>query len=1030
MEARPVVFAFGSFEADEALRELRREGRPVELHATPLRLLLYLLRNRDRVIPKDELLDRVWSDAAVSEGVLSTALGEIRSALGDAGSQQRVIQTLRGRGYRLIAPVDEHFAAVAARARPTRRSAPDFVGRGGVLAQLDAALEEALAGRGRIVLLAGEAGIGKTRTAEEFAASAHSRGLPVHAARCREDTGAPPYWPWVQLLRGLVDGRDADVLRSELGSGAARISRIVPEIRERLPETPAEADPEEARFHLFDAIAGFLTRASAHQARILIVDDLHWAGASSLQLLEFLTCEIAAMRILLLGTYRDVEVNRDHPLAGSLAEMARHDVCTHIPLEELRPEKVRELVHRLTGSDPSEDLVGEVLERTDGNPFFIRELVSLRAERDAESQPVDATSRALEVPGGVRAVIRGRLQRLSPTCNEALEIASAVGREFAVEILEAASELGSGALATALDEAHQAGLVGEAPKGGYCFAHALTQEAVYVEQSAHRRAQLHGRVGEALERFHAADPDPHLAELARHFGAAADAGKAVGYATRAGHRAMDVLAFEEAAEQFEHALSALERTEAADPIQRCDLLLALGSACDHVGHYERYRDLFQEAAQIAHRCGDAERLARAASSFAAYHSSAVFDEQGLRLLEEALDALGPTETPLRAELLSRLALVLRGGNQLERADAVLTEATELARRLGDPETEARVAHCRVWLLRGQARPEDLLEACGEVFRLAEAARVPRIAAGVRIPRVHALLTLGDLGEAEAEVARLAKDAPWYRYARFTLAEYQVMKAFLAGRFDEAERLVEEAQELVRRMQGPHALTSLAPATYLLRREQGRLSELEPGARAWAEQHPDFPALRCFLAHLFAELGRTQEARREFEGLAASEFAVLPPADNQRLVSLVLLAEVCVVLGDEPRAEVLYRLLQPHAHLHAVAGNATVYFGSVARPLGSLAGLLRRFEEAEYHFETALEMHRRLGARPLIAHTEHDFARVLLARGEAADRRRALQLAGDALATARELGMVALAERAEALLQEIQGAIPLRRRRSS
>ena len=193
----------------------------------------------------------------------------------------------------------------------------------------------------------------------------------------------------------------------------------------------------------------------------------------------------------------------------------------------------------------------------------------------------------------------------------------------------------------------------------------------------------------------------------------------------------------------------------------------------------------------------------------------------------------------------------------------------------------------------------------------------------------------------------------------------------------------------------------------------------------------FPAFRYFLAHLFAELGRTQEARREFEGLAASEFAVLP-ADSQWLVALSLLAEVCVVLGDEPRAEVLYRLLQPDARLHAVAGNATVHFGSVARPLGSLAGLLRRFEEAERHFETALEIHRRLGALPWLAYTQHDFARTLLARGEAADRKTALQLAGDALATARELGMVALAERTEALQQEIQGAIPLRtrRRRSS
>ena len=485
MEKRPVVFAFGDFEADEALRELRREGRPIEFHATPLRLLLYLLRHRDRVIPKDELLDQVWSDAAVSEGALSTALKEIRIALGDDGSQQRAVQTLRGRGYRLIAPVEEHPATSPGRAHTARGGMPDFVGRGFILDRLTAALKDARAGRGRIVLLAGEAGIGKTRTAEEFAATARSRGIPVHAAWCREEKGAPPYWPWVQILRGLVTGRNGDALPSELGGAAARIARIVPEIRERLPDlpqTPTEADTEEARFSLFDAIGGFLSRASAREARILFVDDLHWAGRSSLQLFEFLAHEIGAMRILLLGTYRDVEVDRDHPLAGSLAELARHDVCTRIPLEGLQPDEVRMLVQQLVGLNPPEGLVAEVLDKTDGNPFFIRELVSLRAERYAERQAVDTASREPEVPAGVREVIRGRLRRLSPTCTQALETASVVGREFTVELLERASELDHEPLAEALGDARRAGLVEEAPKGSYRFAHALTQEAIYAEQ--------------------------------------------------------------------------------------------------------------------------------------------------------------------------------------------------------------------------------------------------------------------------------------------------------------------------------------------------------------------------------------------------------------------------------------------------------------------------------------------------------------------------------------------------------------------
>jgi len=298
-------------------------------------------------------------------------------------------------------------------------------------------------------------------------------------------------------------------------------------------------------------------------------------------------------------------------------------------------------------------------------------------------------------------------------------------------------------------------------------------------------------------------------------------------------------------------------------------------------------------------------------------------------------------------------------------------------------------------------------------------------------RIKALLSLGDLPLADAEAARFAQVARWHRPAPFVLSQYQVMKALLAGRFGDAERLIEEAAALPRRTGDPADPHLLAAQTYALRREQGRLSELEPGLRAWVDQHPEMPVWRCVLAHLFAEIGRADDARREFESLAAWEFAVFPRADAQRLISRVLLAEVCVVLEDELRAEVLYGLLQPDARLHVVVGNAH-YWGSVARPLGSLAGLLRRFEEAERHFETALEIHRRMGALPWLAHTQYDFARTLLARGEARDRDRALELANSALATARELGMVTLTGRAQALQQEIQGAIPLRarRRRSS
>ena len=315
-------------------------------------------------------------------------------------------------------------------------------------------------------------------------------------------------------------------------------------------------------------------------------------------------------------------------------------------------------------------------------------------------------------------------------------------------------------------------------------------------------------------------------------------------------------------------------------------------------------------------------------------------------------------------------------------------------------------------LRGKGR-ENIL---GEFFQFAFA------------ENEGAFLSLGELARADAEAARMAEDARWSRLIPSVLAHYQVMKALLAGRFDDAERLIDEAAVLARRTGDPSDLHKLAAQTLMLRREQGRLSEIEPVLRAWVEQHPEIPAWRCALADLFARLGRSEDARREFEVLATSDFAVLSRTDSQWLVSLVLLAEVCVFLEDEHRAEVLYKLLRPHTHLNVVVGTTAFSRGSTDRLLGSLAGILQRFQEAEAHFEAALEMHHRMGARPWTAHTQHDFARMLLARNEVRDRDRAFELANSALVTALELGMVTLAERAEALQQELQGAIPLRTRR--
>ncbi len=256
---------------------------------------------------------------------------------------------------------------------------PDFVGRRREMAELTAALDDALAGRGRMVMLAGEPGIGKTRTAQELASHAERLGAQVWWGRCYEGEGAPPYWPWVQPIRSYVHQKDADQLRSEMGSGAADIGEIVPEVRERLPDlqpSPALV-PEEARFRLFDSITTFLKNASQKQPLILVLDDLHWADASSLLLLEFLAREIGGCHILLVGTYRDVEVSRRHPLSRALGSLMREHPFQRMQLRGLTQQDAGRFIQAAAGVTPPAALVEEVHRRTEGNPLFLGEVVGL-----------------------------------------------------------------------------------------------------------------------------------------------------------------------------------------------------------------------------------------------------------------------------------------------------------------------------------------------------------------------------------------------------------------------------------------------------------------------------------------------------------------------------------------------------------------------------------------------------------------------------------------------------------------------------
>ena len=611
--------------------------------------------------------------------------------------------------------------------------------------------------------------------------------------RCWEGEGAPAFWPWVQVVRAYVEGSDPAALRYEMGAGAADIAQIVPAVRECLPDmpTPPPVEPEAARFRLFDSLAGFLRAAAARRPLLLVLDDLHWADAPSLAMLRFMGRELEGAGLLVVGLYRHGEVDREHPLVATLADLTRGQHRRRLLLDGLDQREVASFVALVAGVEPDPGLAAVVHRQTDGNPFFVAEVVRLQDSQGRLDAEAGSSVLAGGLPEGVKAVVAERLGRLSDGCRRVLEVAAVLGRDFELRVLQPVSGLDPGRLLELLEEAEAARVVAEVPGGlgRWRFAHALVREVLYEGLPAARRIRLHGRVGEALEAVYVADPGPHLAELAHHFVAAAPGGevdRAVRVATAAGRRALEVLAWEEAAGLFERALAALELAERPDQHRRCQLLLAVGEARRAASDVAAARTAYQQAAELARRIGAADVLARAglglglvvtggivnpaeAGLLEEVATSGVVDSVEIGLLEEALVALGEADSRLRARVLARLARALVSTPQLDRRLQLSQEAVALARRLADPATLAEVlydCHLAIWAAEEAEVAGERLAMATAVVALAERLDDWVMALRGRGLRRIDLLEVGDLAGFDADLAAAERTAERLRQLHY------------------------------------------------------------------------------------------------------------------------------------------------------------------------------------------------------------------------------------------------------------------------
>jgi hypothetical protein len=871
-----------------------------------------------------------------------------------------------------------------------------FVGREGELRQLQSAFDAAASGKGSLTMVVGEPGIGKTALCEQLATYVALRGGRALVGHCYEEGSLSlPYLAFVEALRTYAQTRDVNQLRKELGPGAADVARIVSEVRERLRIEPRpKGAPEEERYRLLQAVSDFLGSAAVAKPLLIVLEDLHSADGGTLEMLEHVSRNLGDKRLLLVGTYRDIEVDRAHPLSAALAELRRLPHFGRVLLRGLNADEVRRMLSGIAGQDVPWGLAEAVHRQTEGNPLFVQEVVRYLAEegiierekgqwRARSDTPVE-----MRIPDGLRDVIGKRLSGLSKSCNKVLSVAAVIGRDFQIEVLQKVADMSDDELFGALEEARKAAVIeertGAAGKVSYRFAHAFFRQTLYEEIIAPRRIRLHQQVARVLEEIYKNRLEEHAAELAEHFSYSSDTGdleKAVSYGEMAARRATDVYSYGEAVRLLEQALKVQEVLDPEEKLKRCDLLLALGWA--HFYNHE-YRHLMDDEAPaalaLAEAMGDTGRACQACllASFAisGIGQGPAFGTDEAARWVDAFDRYAPPNTIERAWADQALAGRKIGAGDFAGVWPLFRRSTLLARKLGDARALCNIGGDYLYYCPPSA------EYIEEARQIANEMRQVWIKADP-FSMAYAMETVGSFflrlgerrqGEAihreELESARLAGAPVRHYYFPFLRACYYIMD----GQLEEAAKCQDDVLTSGALTGAPLAAGALT--TFFAPRLGGylgsgpeELRRLEEWAKAVGLSVPVPAHIRAY----YLVCGGETEEVATILGEVADHYATEPEKTRHPFPGLVLLLETAVLAKHKRAAEILFNLLVTAVYKTTGMHNPTC----VARHLGGAAALLGRHEEARKHYQEAIKVSTEMKFRPELALTRLQLAELLL-----------------------------------------------------